>query len=551
MVSIVSKLTSAVSGIFQRDKLKVLSVDEIGAYTGTDLYNFAQYTNFDGDKFPGGFGPTALQYIDYWSLRHRSAQLFNENLYARGLIRRLITSVVHNGLVLESEPMGDVLGMTPEEVAAYSENIENRFTLYANSPQLVDYQGRLTFGQLQQAVRLEAMVCGDVLVVLRRSRSTGLPQIQLISGNFVQTPLGDYVNNNTIQDGVELDSRGRHVAFHVMQRDGTYERIPAVGGRSGRTIAWLHYGSDKRHGEVRGQPLLALILQSLKEVDRYRDSVQRKAVINSMLAVFIKKNEDKPGSRPLTAGALRKDNAVVNGVNNRPRRFKMTDQNPGLTIETLQHGEEPVGFNSAGIDLSFGPFEEAIINAVAWANEIPPEVLRLSFSSNYSASQAGINQFKIYISRERRTIGNTFCQPIFIDWKISENLSGKQRNGAFLAAWRNVQRYDEFAAWTQADWSGAVMLSSDMLKQARGYGELADRGWITQARATAELTGMKYSRVVAQLRRENQQLMDAREPIRDAEQQTRSADRFGEGGEQQALVIAKAVATEMELAENE
>ncbi|MCK4960459.1 MAG: hypothetical protein KAT00_13695, partial [Planctomycetes bacterium] len=49
-------------------------------------------TVFDGSKFSGGFGPTKdYRFIDYHTLRLRSYQLFTENLYASGLIKRLLT----------------------------------------------------------------------------------------------------------------------------------------------------------------------------------------------------------------------------------------------------------------------------------------------------------------------------------------------------------------------------------------------------------------------------------------------------------------------------
>jgi hypothetical protein len=51
-----------------------------------------RYSFDDGSKFAGGFGVTELLLADYWTLRQRSSQLFEQNLYARGLIRRLVTN---------------------------------------------------------------------------------------------------------------------------------------------------------------------------------------------------------------------------------------------------------------------------------------------------------------------------------------------------------------------------------------------------------------------------------------------------------------------------
>lgn len=493
----------------------VITYADLQASDASDLLGYYNLTNFDGDKFPGGFGPTALQYIDYWSLRARSAQLFNSNLYARGIVRRLVTNIINTGLRLESTPNARILGLKQDDLDEYSELVEDRFRLWGDNAWLCDNEGQKNIGQIQQAIKLEAIVCGDCLVVLRRDQNTGLPKVQIVSGNLVRTPLGNpkIAKGHRVEEGVELDAQNRQVAYWIVGDDGESKRVPAYGPRSGRRISWLIYGSDKRHSEVRGQPLIAIILQSLKEIDRYRDSVQRKAVINSMLAIFIKKTEDKVSSRPLTGGAQRKDSAVVSGPDNKPRRYKMLEQQPGMAIETLQHGEEPVGFNSAGIDLSFGPFEESIVQSMAWSLEIPPEILKLSFSSNYSASQAAINEFKLFLHKERHNFTADFCKPVYIDWKISECLTGRIDNLAFLEAWRSRTEYDQFAAWVECEFAGQVKLSSDILKQAKGYKELVSNGWITHGRATAELTGMSFQRNMRTLRRENQQLVDAMEPL--------------------------------------
>jgi len=529
-VSLLNRITQAFKREPQNASVPTITLDQVP----NDLYPLAEWSYLDGEKFPGGFGPTQFQIVDYWTLRSRSAQLFNENLYARGLIRRLITSIINTGLTLEAEPNARILGMSEDELDEYSENIEDLYSLWADSPELCDYQGRQSFGQLQQTAKMEAMICGDVLCVRRQSSKYNLPMVQIISGNLVQTPFGDpRARDLRIVDGVELDDRGRHVAFWVVQEDGGYERIAATGARTGRKRAWLLYGSDKRHGEVRGQPLLSLILQSLKEIDRYRDSVQRKAVINSMLAVFIKKNEDKQGSRPMTGGAIRRDTAVVNDTDGKTDRFKQLKQQPGMVIETLQHGEEPHGFNSAGIDLSFGPFEDAMIHTIAWTNEIPPEILKLSFNSNYSASQAATNQFKIYQKKERGAFGTQFCQPYYIEWKISECLNGNIDNAEFLNVWRNknARTIKIYYAWLQSEWTGPIVMSTDLLKQARGYVEMINNALITRSKAVAEMTGMKYSRVVRRLRRENAQMQQAQEPL----QVEQSQGNVGEGGEQMTL----------------
>lgn len=502
----------------------VTAVDDLDPFAYAGQQSFAPWENslYDGGKFAGGFGVTQIQHIDYWTLRARSAQLFNENLYARGVIRRLVTNEINTGLTPEACPDEQIIGVPEDSLNDWSETVENRFHIWGKNPQLCDWKHKSTFGALQRAARAEALISGDVLVVLRQSQKTKLPQVQLVSGNKVMSPFGGDVNirpSHKIRHGVETDTTGRVVAYWVKQDDGSFKRLPAFGEKSGRRIAWLVFGTDKRLDDVRGQPLLSLVLQSLKEIDRYRDSAQRKAVINSILAMFIKKTEDKPGTLPVTGGAVRRDKAVTTDSDGGTRKFNMAGHIPGLVIEELQTGEEPVLKGGEGTDVNFGTFEEAIIQAVAWANEIPPEILRLAFSNNYSASQAAINEFKIYLNKVWSDWGETFCTPIYVEWLLSETLLQKISAPGLLEAWRNPQRYDVFGAWILADWYGSIKPSTDMLKQAKGSKMLVDEGWSTNAREARITTGTKFSKNIKRLKRENELKVEAARPLAEFRQE--------------------------------
>jgi len=477
----------------------------------------------DGEKYAGGFGFTELLTADYWTLRARSVQLYKQNLYARGTIRRLVTNIINTGLALEATPDEQILGVELDSLGDWSELVENRFHLWERSPALCDHLELEAFGALQATAMRTALVSGDVLVVMLQDARTGLPRLRLVDGARVQSPFGlgpldpKIAPGHEVRHGVELDGDGRHVAYWLTSITSTgerkIERLPRVGA-SGRRVAWLVYGTDKLVDEVRGEPLLSLILQSLREVDRYRDSVQRKAVINAMLAVFIKKEQQTVGTRPITGGATVRGAAVATGgPGTTPKSYRFTEMLPGAVLDELAPGEEPHGFQPNGTDEKFGDFEAAIVYAIAWALEIPPEILTLSFASNYSASQAAINEFKIYLNKVRASWGDDFCQPIYTDWLLSECLAGRVVAAGLLESWRDPMQFDRFAAWTVADWSGAIKPSVDLTKMADGYERLVAQGFISRDRATRETTGTKFSKNVKKLARENEALAKANKPL--------------------------------------
>ncbi len=484
-------------------------------YQGQNSISPWQYSIYDGGKFAGGFGPTQIFETDHWTLRNRSKQLYRENLYARGIIRRLVTNEINTGLVPELMPVESILGEAEGALNEWTDTTEARFNIWAKNPNLCDWENKRTFGALQRQTRIEALVSGDVLIVLHHSRATDLPKVQLISGELIRSPLvdgGDVPIGHRIRHGVEVNQNGRVVGFW-MNNKGKSKRIPAFGSRSKRRIAWLVYGSDKLLDEIRGEPLLSVILQSLKEVDRYRDSVQRKAVIVSTLAIFVKKTQDKQSTLPMQRASKLTETITQTDSLQQTRKFNIAEHNPGLVLEELQVGEEPVGFSSQGVDLSFGEFEESILQGVAWSLEIPPEILRLSFSNNYSASQAAINEFKIYLNKRWTMESEDFCTPIHTEWLLSEVLKGKILAPGLIESWGDQELYDIFGAWTNVEWYGSIKPSTDVLKQARGSKLLVDEAWSTNTLEARKNAGTKFRQNIKILKHENKLKMEAMQPI--------------------------------------
>jgi len=498
-----------------------IDVRDLPAYNAISTYPQVITPVWNGDKFYNGFGDTSLFGMDYWTLRARSAQLFDSNLYARGILRRFVTNVINVGLSLESTVIEDVLraelGAEFDKIGTvndWTENVENRFQIWANSPDLCDFYERETFGSLQRSAYLEALISGDVLCVLYQDRRTSLPKLQLIRGDMVETPMNAVAApGNKIDYGVETDSRGRQVAYWVRGENLTSTRINAFGPRSGRRVAWLLYGTDRRMGTVRGMPILGIVLQSLKEIDRYRDSEQRAAVINSMIAMFVRKTTDKMGTKPLTGGAQRRDVVTTTDSDGAPRQFNAQTHIPGMVFDELQMGEEPVSFNNMRPNVNFSTFEAAVIYAMAWALEIPPEVLTLAFSKNYSASRGAVNEYKIFLQKEHARVADELPRLIYESWFLAMVLMGKLEAPGFLDAWRDPLGYDVYGAWISSDWTGAIKPSIDLEKEVAGYNLMVAAGYMTREKATKELTGTKYSKNVRRLESENEQLVRANAPL--------------------------------------
>lgn len=531
----VSRVYDAVSN--KPAGLPILAVNDLPS--ASSGYAQQNYSYFDGEKYPGGFGDTQIYTTDYWTLRQRSAQIFKENLYGRGIIRRLVTNEITTGLTLDSTPKSEFIPIFDEDQAAeWAENMEDRWGMFAADKRVCDYQKTHTEGELQSIIRQESLVDGDILVVQRFNNRTKTSGTQLIRGEFVRSPnaSNNALNGNLIRHGVETDASGRHVAYWVKQEsDDDFVRLPAFGPKTGRPTAWLVYGTDRRFGDVRGEPLLSIVMQSLKEIDRYRDSTQRKAVINSILAMYITKTQDKMGTKPVANGSVRRQSVSTPTTDAPNRALNLNGMIPGVVFDELQQGEEPKAFRPDGTDINFREFEAAIIQAIAWAFEMPGEILTLQFTKNYSASQAAINEFKMYLNVARTKFASQYCRPRYDIWLFNEIVAGRVEAPGLLEIWNDPSKYVESGAWKSSDWTGAIKPSTDVVKQTRGYVGQIEQGLITREKASRELNGTSFLQNVRRAKRENEKLAEALAPLQ--------ALQSTEANALPAIEFAEAVAT--------
>jgi capsid protein len=474
---------------------------------------------FDGEKFPGGYGITrdyVLNHgIDYYTLRLRCRQLFVENTYFNGIIKRILRNEIFTGMLPEPTPIGSVLwpgteeGEQEQEAAKYSDVMRESFSLYANDYDVFDYKKQLTFGEFQEAVRQEAMICGDAVVVSRINHQTGLPSWDIISGNNIKTPLEYTIRKgNAITHGVERDSLGRHVAYWVEEfkdNNFTFTRIPVFGEKSGRQISWMVYGGNKLLNEVRGTPLLATALYMLRDLDRYRDAELRAAVIGSIIPFFIEKSPTTmPGGGVLNGKLLEK----IKGTEQEKSLPSQVDMVPGMIIDNLKPGEKVTAFNPTHPNINFKTFEETIISAICWGClEIPPEIGVLKFSTSYSASRQANNEFEIMLKYRAFKNAKDFCQLIYQEYIIQSVLTGDLMLPGFQEVVFNPQKWKTRDAWLKCEWTAISRPSVDIQKEAAAYILLLDSMDMTHDQVARRFTGMSF-RAVCYTRAREKKVME-------------------------------------------
>ncbi|MBO7583106.1 MAG: phage portal protein [Treponema sp.] len=480
---------------------------------------------WNGSKFEGSLGPVEdFTFVDYWTLRKRSLRLFKENLYAKGIIRRLLWNEIHTGLVAAPVPIGSVIWPKLEEseqekkAAEYAEIFATEFNLYASTPAIFDWGKKQSFGAFQRQVRFESLICGDGIIISRIDDKTGLPRWQWVNGDNIRTP-DDYTprNGNYIKHGVEFDKYGKKTAFHVRtETNGNvkYERVRVRGEKSGRLISWMVYGSETLLDDTRGEPFLADTLYMLKDLDRYRDAETRAAVINAMLAFFVERSQDTgKGARP-SDGLARLRPTVGSEPAAEPKDYNpipgkqlgedLRMMKPGTFFDDLDPGQKIVSPATNRPNVNYRIFEEAIISALAWTHGIPPEILMLKFGNNYSASRQANNEFEIYLSKQVEENANAFCRNIYTSFITQAILTGMLTAPGFLNAYGNKDKWRIESAWLQTAWLGLSRPSVDREKEIRASQLAVDNGFSTFDKEALRNSGMTFKQVMQTQKRERE-----------------------------------------------
>lgn len=428
---------------------------------------------------------------DLPTLRERSRDLVRNAPLAAGAINTMVTNVVGTGLVPKARIDRAVLGLTDEAADEWESRAEAIFRQWALGSHGADITREMNFVDLQHLAVRSPAESGDMFLLRRFSEQDGGAigfRWQVVEGDRVCNPELTS-DNETLRGGVQKDSQGRVVAYHVLDTHPGDYQIGGVSRKWTTLPAWSANGERQvvhlyrilRPGQSRGVPFLAPVLESFKQLDQYREAEQMAAVVAAMLTVFVKSkggegfgvsfpNDPAPASNELKLG-----------------RGAIVDLAPDEDIEVVNPGRP---------NQAFDPFMNAILTQIGTALEIPLELLTKRFNSSYSASRAALLEAWKAFKTQRFWLAQKLCVPSY-EAVITEAIARR-----YLDAPGFWDAPEMRHAWLGHDWIGPAPGNIDPLKEVQAARERIEGNLSTHDKETAELTGGDWERDHRQLAKE-------------------------------------------------
>jgi capsid protein len=423
-ITINNRIKSLFGGIFAVQPKNTLVNSLPYSTQGNRYFNLIA---FNGEKTPYEMGVAVDIYLDYYSLRKRAWEAYVTSEIIQNTIKKYILWVIGSGLKLDYQPSYEF----PDKNSVI-EDVETNFRLWAKD-RSASYNGEFTLHTLAIEALKNILLAGDGLIVVRLINNQ--PQIQFIDGCLICTPFDMAQINvaissgNQIINGVEIDSKGSHVAYYVLKSDYKHERIPAYGKNSKKRMAWLFYGMKHKISDTRGMSLLTAILESVAKLDRYKEATIGAAEDGAKLMATIEHSQHSDGENPFDKTmqqAFGKDKGVA------PETYSQDCD--GAATKIAQTTEKmvinmPVGATlkklPVNTDINYASFYDKNSDSAYATMGIPPNVATDKYDSNFSAARAALKswEYKLYVDRDL-LLYEQYYKPIFEWWLDVNSLNG-------------------------------------------------------------------------------------------------------------------------------
>jgi len=441
-------------------------------------------------------------------LRERCRDLVRNTPIGAGIIKTIVRGVIGSGLKVKPAIDADALGMSREQEHEWENKARREFNLWAESP-LCDYYGKHNFYALQRMAFESMLVNGDCFILLHYVKTPGMPydlRLQLIEADRVSNP--DYIpDSDTIAGGIGYDEKGRpttiyirntHPGSSVTTTPVRWIPVPIYGAKTGR-LNVLHIQDITRIGQSRGLPILAPVVESIRQSGQYVVAEGAAATLNSSAPIVIERNPPADLAGSFEYCEENEKGEIVENSEPWKRKDNYTDvmQIGTATWIDLPPYEKATMLSAVRPSGQFEPFINSNLKLQGMGVDVPGEVIAKSYNASYSASRASMNDAQSSYNVMRNSFNYCCNQPIYEAIQVEGIVKNRiQADGYMLDP--GVKK-----CYTGAYWLAPRLESIDPVKDAKAA-EMRIKSRTSSTQWECEnLTGMELSDIYKDIDEEN------------------------------------------------
>lgn len=427
-------------------------------------------------------------------------------------------SIVGAAYLLNSKPAHKVLGLDEVWAEEFQQEVEEKFTLYAESPR--NWMDAQRVNTLTDMVRLGVGVfcaTGEVLASVEWLRDTGRPfntALQMIELDRLSNPYGQ-MDDKYLRAGVQKNDFGAPVGywiqvahptdFTVQDNINRWKYVPAA-KPWGRTQI-IHIFDQQRPEQSRGVSQMVAALKEIRITKKFRDITLANAVLNATYAATIESEFPEQAFEALGAG---RGNDMGQLVQSYGEAYlgavaKYAGGGKGLFLDGVKvphlYPGNKLQLRPAGTPGGVGSdFEKSLLRYIAANLGVSYEQLSKDYSeTNYSSARAGVNETEKFMAGRKKRVADGLATNGYMLW-LEEAINKKQ----ITSLPRNAPSWYEglnAEAYSQCEWIGASKGQIDELKETQAAVLRLKYNLSTQERETARF-GSDWRKVNAQRERE-------------------------------------------------
>jgi lambda family phage portal protein len=391
------------------------------------------------------------------TLRGRSRDLYESNTIAAGVIDTTVLYVIGTGLQPLPDVDAEVLGITEDEADKLNDQIRKEFYIWASSPNC-DFYRRQNFFQIQEMALRTMLLSGDCPVIMTYLDRPGVEYklvLRHLESDRVCNPL--YYNwERPIYSGIETDEKGEVIAYHVKQVHPyqgvinatilknlySWVRIEAYGEKTGRPNVLL-LAEFKRPEQPRGVPILAHVLEVLKDSDRFM-----KAAISAeeVAAKFVIAITSQFPNQDFLDTLSKEEKELLYSL--KDYEVPIEGQNKAIF---LKPGDTLAMLNNTRANSNFEALVTATAKFIGAGVGMPYDILLATFSGNFSASRGSVLRWGKRVNYLRNLCGSQFLNPVYSEWMSEAVATDRLSLPGYFEDGRKRLAYE------RCEWSGTGM----------------------------------------------------------------------------------------------